>query len=164
MRTAGAVLQHRRRLRRPGPAARASQIGGGRKTRGRDTPAATHEEKWRGQVQFGIPALGGPAPRGPPGGREGESRGWLPRREPLRLLPARQPHPALSASCRGGGILWRRQREESAIGRLPTPRCLQQSARLPLRRERGHSDLEKHTSFPAGCQKPPRFRRSNMVH
>lgn len=142
------------------------------------TPTAIYE--WRGRVQLRTPALGGPAPRAPP--PEGDRAGGASpprqlRRAPLRLFPARRPHPALGASCRGAGILWRRRREAPGVGPgLPARAASSwpQGARLPLRPDRNsvrpssHSDLQKdpHSapSVLAGCQKSPRLDRSNMVH
>lgn len=200
-RTAGAVLQHRGRLRRPGrgarceegaaggcPASDTSRVGGTsepdrrwQKEPEERTSAAIYEEKWRGQVQLRIPAIGGDPRAGGKGRKPGvASPPPRLRRAPLRLFPARQPHPALTASCRGDGILWRRRREAPGIGPGPLPalapaggRALGYPCAVTVFRDRSfvwpssHSDLEKdlHSipSFLAEYRKSLRLDRSNML-
>lgn len=198
-RTAGALLQHRRKLRRPGPgsslcrlgplpppgwAARVSQMVGGRKTRRRDTRrrfTKRNGERWSSPASpLSVARLRGDPRAGGAGTRAGARGGFPAAAAPSDAAPP-LPRPAAPslppASCRGGGIPWRRRREARSTGPAPPPCAAssrRQSARLPLRRDRSwmcpasHPDLEKdpHSvpSLLAERQKSPRLDRSNMVH
>lgn len=154
---------------------------GGRKIRRRDTPAAIYEEKRRAQVQLRMPALGGPAPRGPPAGRGG-GRGWFPcsggfvRRRAAPSPPASpippSPHPAAVAGSSGGG-----DGKRQGSGRVPHPAlppaggralgypCAATGAVCGHRvTQTSRKRLTSVPSFFVDCQKSPRLDRSNMAH
>lgn len=169
----------------PGWAARVSQIGGGRKTQRRGLRQLFTKRNGMGRFSSASPLSAALLRREPRAGGEGREPGVAspprrPRRAPLRLFPALQPHPALTTSCRGDGILWRRRREAPGIGPGPPPalppaggRALGYRCAVTVLRDRSfvwpssHSDLEKDShsvpSFLAECQKSPRLDRNNMV-